>query len=64
MDGELQQLAEGGMLQGDLDFGRKMWAHCESLTSGTVPFGSFPPVKSAMYYYGSLILSKGGGEHL
>ena len=36
MDGELQQLAEGSMLQGDLDFGRKMWDHCEALTSGTL----------------------------
>jgi len=34
MEGELQQLAEGSMPQGDLGFGRKMWAHCEALTAG------------------------------
>jgi len=36
MERDLQQLAEGNMPEGDVEFGRKMWAHCESLTSGAL----------------------------
>jgi hypothetical protein len=36
MERELQHLAEDSMPEGDMAFGRKMWAHCESLTSGAI----------------------------
>ena len=34
MDRALRQAAEGGLSQGDVDFGRQMWARCEALTAG------------------------------
>ncbi len=34
MEQNLQQLTLGGKSEGDLTYGREMWAQCEALTAG------------------------------